>query len=149
MVVDLQENFTEEQRESLYQKIQAMTVAAKLRLALVANREARNFLVHDANKMISLAVLRNRRVTETEIWQYAQRRELSEDVIAAIARDPKWKKNYGIRLALVNNPKTPMSMAVSILPHLQDRDLKSVSRDKGVSSLLSRKAREVLRTRSK
>ncbi len=89
MIQDSEEDCTEDQRQSLYQKILEMSVADKFRLAIHANREVRTLLIHDPKRMISLAVLKNRRINETEILRYAQRKDLSEDVVSAIAKDQK------------------------------------------------------------
>lgn len=147
MIQDSQENYTDEQRSNLYQKIQELNASEKFRLAIFANREVRNLLIHDPKKMVSLAVLKNGRVNESEALHYAQRKDLSEDVILAIAKDQKWKKSYPIKFAVISNPKTPLSVAMSLLAHLQERDLKSLSHDKDVSSVLRRKAHEILQKR--
>jgi hypothetical protein len=149
MIQDSEENCTEEERRSLYQKILAMSTPDKFRLAIHANREVRNLLIHDPKRMISLAVLKNRRINDKEILQYAQRKDLSDDVISAIGKDPKWKKSYPMKLALVTNPKTPLPLSINLLPHLQERDLKSLSRDKDVAPALRRKAQELVHQRNK
>jgi hypothetical protein len=148
MIQDSEDNCTEEQRQSLYQKITAMSTPDKFRLAIHANREVRNLLIHDPKKMIALAVLKNRRIDEKEILRYAQKKELSEDVVTAIAKDPKWKKSYPMKLALVNNPKTPLSLSINLLSHLQERDLKSLSRGKDVPPAVKQKAHEILHQRN-
>lgn len=148
MIQDSQDNSTEEKRQSLYQKILEMSTPDKFRLAIHANREVRNLLIHDPKRIISLAVLKNRRINEKEILQYALRKDLSEDVVSAIAKDPKWKKSYPMKLALVTNPKTPLSLSLNLLPTLQERDLKSLSRDKDVAPPLRQKAQEFLRQRN-
>jgi hypothetical protein len=147
MIQDSQENYTDEQRSNLYQKIQELNASEKFRLAIFANREVRNLLIHDPKKMVSLAVLRNGRVDESEALHYAQRKDLSEDVILAIAKEQKWKKSYPIKFAVISNPKTPLSVAMSLLSHLHERDLKSLSHDKDVSSIVRRKAQEILHKR--
>jgi hypothetical protein len=144
LINESQEVYTDAQRANLFQKIQGMNASEKLRLAIFANREVRNLLIHDPKKVVSLAVLRNGKVNENEALHYAQRKDLSEDVILTIAKDQKWKKNYPIKLAVVSNPKTPLSVSISLLAHLQDRDLKLLSRANDVSSVLRRKAQEIL-----
>jgi epoxyqueuosine reductase QueG len=99
--------------------------------------------------MISLAVLKNPKLTENEVLNYAQQRNLVEDVPLAIAKDTRWMRNYQIKLAIVSNPKTPLSVAINFLPHLRDNDLKILSRDKNVSSILSRAAHNTLLKRKK
>jgi hypothetical protein len=144
LINDFQGNYTDEQQQNLYHKILKMGIPEKLRLAILGNREARNLLIRDPNKMIALAVLKNAKLNENEVLKYAQRRDLSQDIILAIAQDQKWKKNYSIKIALASNPKTPLSVGITFLPHLNEKDLKLLSRDKNVSSVLNRRAHEIL-----
>jgi len=148
LIHDFQENYTDTQRENLFQKIQQMSPREKVRLAIFGNREVRSLLIHDPNKLISLNVLKNAKLNESEILHYAQKRDLSEDIILAIARDQRWRKSYSIKCAVASNPKTPLSVVFHLLPQLHERDLKSLSRDKGVSSVLKRKAQEILHKRN-
>ena len=148
LIQDSQQYYTDEQRQNLYQKILAMSAPEKFRLAILANREVRGLLIHDPKRAISMAVLRNQRLNESEVLQYAQRKDLSEEVISSIARDQKWKKNYPIKMAVATNPKTPIPVAINLLPHLQERDLKAIYRDKNVSSVLRRRAHEFLQSRN-
>jgi hypothetical protein len=144
LIQDFQEDYTEEQRQNLYEKILEMGIPEKLHLAIFANRETRKLLIRDPNKMIALNVLKNAKVNENEVLQYAKRRDLSQDIILAIAQDQKWKKNYLIKLALVSNPKTPLLVALYFLSHLHEKDLKSLSRDQNVSSVLRWHAQQIL-----
>ena len=148
LVHDFQENYTDAQREMLYQKILKMNYPDKLRLAIFGNREARNLLIRNPVKMISLAVLRNPKITENEVLKCAQQKNLSEDVILAITKHPKWIKTYQVKLAVVSNPKTPLSVAINFLSHLHEKDLKALSRDKNISSVLSRAAYQTLLKRN-
>jgi hypothetical protein len=144
LIYDFQEDYSDEQRQDLYHKILDMGIPERQRLAILANREARNLLIRDPNKLISLNVLKNAKVNESEVLQYAQRRDLAQDIILGIAQDQKWRKNYPIKFALVSNPKTPLSVSITFVSHLHERDLKLLSRDKNVSSVLRRRAEEIL-----
>jgi hypothetical protein len=139
---EFQENYTEEQRQNLYQKILNMSSAQKVQLAIMGNREARNLLIHDPSKMISLAVLRNPKINENEIIKIAQQKNISEDVILAIAKHQKWIRQYEVKLAVVGHPKTPLSVAISFLSHLHEKDLKSLTRDRNISPMLRRMAQQ-------
>jgi hypothetical protein len=143
MVDDSQETYTDEQRQSLHEKINGMSAPEKLRLAIFANREVRSMLIHDPKKIISLAVLKNARMNESEVLQYAQRKDLSEEVISTIAKEQKWRRHYPIKFAVVANPKTPIPAALNLLPQLHERDLKALSRDKNVAPILRRRAHEL------
>jgi hypothetical protein len=133
-----------ERQQELAPLLSKMNLPQKIRLALVGNQEARNMLIRDPNKVIPLAVLRNPKVSETEVISYAQLRTLADDVFTAIAKHKTWIKNYHIKLTLVSNPKAPLSLAIKLLDHLHDRDLQILSRSKGVSSVLARSAARLL-----
>jgi hypothetical protein len=146
---ELQETYTDEQRQNLRETILDMSIPERFRLAIFANREARSLLIRDPSKMIAMNVLRNIKITEGEVVGYAQRKDLSRDVIVAIGQDPKWKKSYPIRFAIICNPKTPLSVAINSLPHLHEKDLVSLWREKNVSSVLRRRAQEILLKKNK
>ena len=145
MVNDSPGTITDEIYQSLYQKVLKLNTQQKVHLALLlANQATRKMLIQSPNKMISLAVLKNPKLTESEVLRYAQQKNLVEDVFLAIAKDPRWMRNYRIKQAIVSNPKTPLSVAINFLSHLHDNDLKSLSRDKNISSILSRAAHQGL-----
>jgi hypothetical protein len=141
---DPPETVSEEKWENIYEKLMGLNTQQKIRLAHVANLPIRMLLIQSPIKVISLAVLKNPKLTESEVFRYSQQKNLVEDILLGIARDPKWIKNYPIKLAIVSNPKTPLSVSVSFLSHLHDNDLKALSRDKNVSTVLSRAAHQML-----
>jgi len=83
-------------------------------------------------------------VTENEALLYAQLRNIPEDALVAISKNKTWIKNYPIKLALVSNPKTPLSLAIKLLDHLHDRDLQVISKSKSISHVLARSAARLL-----
>jgi hypothetical protein len=143
MVEESRDHITEEQRQNLRQKINALTTPEKFRLAIFANREVRSLLIHDPKRVIALAVLKNRRINESEVLQYAQRKDLADEVIAAIAKDHRWLRHYPLKFALASNPKSPVPAVLNLLPQLHERDLKTLSRDKNVAAVLRRKAHDL------
>jgi hypothetical protein len=144
LLLDPPKEIPPQERENLAQSLMKMTAPQKIRLALVGNLEARNLLIHDANKVIPLAVMRNPRLSEDEVMLYAQLRSIPEDVFWAISKHKTWIKNYHVKLALVSNPKSPLSLAIKLLDHLHDRDLQNISRSKNVSYVLARSAARLL-----
>jgi hypothetical protein len=149
LIVERDEEYTTAQRENLYQMIIGMSVPQKIRLAMLGNREARKMLAHDRNQMIPKAVLRSPKLTDNEILTFAQERSTPEDIILAICKNRTWLKKYQIKLALVSNPKTPLSIAVQFLDHLHDKDLQALSRDKNISSALAQIAWQVFNKRKR
>lgn len=106
------------------QKVQSLPVSKKIELAKTANREVRAILLRDDNKQVQRAVLDSPRITESEVITVAESRNLGDDVLSKIATNLEWLKRYQVRLALINNPKTPLFIAVKLVPTLRDGDLK-------------------------
>ncbi len=148
-VDDLPGTVSEEKWQNIYGKLNGLNTQQKIRLAQLANLPVRMLLIQNPIKLISLAVLKNPKLTESEVFRYSQQKNLVDDVLVAIAKDPKWIRNYPIKLALVSNPKTPLSISVNFLSHLHDNDLRDLSRDKNLSSVLRRAAQQVLLKRKK
>lgn len=128
----MENNESDASTRSLYQKIQNMSVSEKLDLARKATKEARSILLRDSNKLVQLAVVNSPKITESEILAIASNRQVTEDVLKEIGMNREWLRNYQIRLALVNNPKTPLSIAMAQISYLNQRDLSLLSKSKGV-----------------
>jgi hypothetical protein len=149
LIVETQTHLNDEQRQNLHQQIIHMTIPQKIRLAMLGNREARNILIQDRNKVISMAVLRSPKLSENDALSYAQQRNLPQDVFAVLGKSKRWTKYYPVKLALVNNPKTPLHLSMRFMEYLAERDLKALSRNKNVSSVLNHSARNILQKRGK
>ena len=135
----------EEEEEAT--SIGAMSMSAKLRLASVGNAFARAVLIRDSNRVIQMAVIRSPAIKDNEVERFAGNRGLSEDVIRYIASQRHFLRLYGVKLGLVNNPKCPLQASMGILPHLTPRDLKAISRSKGVPSALAKAAQGLIAKR--
>jgi hypothetical protein len=129
---------------NLRTQIGAMRVGERLKLALKGNRDARSILIHDANRMVQRFVLHNPRISEEEVIALAKNRSVDRELIEIIAKRKDWATNYQIRLALVTNPKTPMSVAVRFVPTLFQRDLRQLAKSKNVPSAVSGIARRLV-----
>ncbi len=129
--------------------ISDMTVPMKIRLAMVGNSFIRSQLIRDSLKMVAMAVIKAPRVTEAEVAKYAASNSLHDDVIKYIAKQREWTRNYTIRSALVQNPKTPIAISIRFLMHLRERDLRGISKSKNVPSAVSTAARQLLEKRTK
>jgi hypothetical protein len=118
---------------NVVQQIQLMTPAQKIKLALAGGKDARGILVKSSNKMISMAVLENPRLTDGEVEFFAKSQNLGEDIMRKIATNSEWSKRYSVAQALVFNPKTPPGLAVGFVNRMRDPDLAMLERNKNVS----------------
>ena len=134
----------EEANRSLQARIGSMSVAQKIRLALVGDATARKLLIRDPKKMVSSAVLKSPRLTEGEIKKFATNKSLGDDIIKEIARNKTWTREYAIRKALVMNPKTPLSISMTLLRTLSVKDIAVVSKSREVTGAVARLAKNHL-----
>lgn len=123
-------------KASIEKRIAAMSVGKKLKLAFLGNKTVRGILIRDRNKMVSVAVVKGGRCTDAEVLTYAGNRNLPSEVLREIAANKEWMRKYPLKVALVNNPKCPQPIAVSLVSQLQTKDLASVARNRNVSSVV-------------
>ena len=134
--------------EEKKQKISDLTPAGKIRLATLGNAFARAVLIRDTNRQVAMAAIRSPAVTDMEVLRYATNRGLDDEIVRYIANQRHWVRLYGVKVALVNNPKCPLPVSMRFLPHLNVRDLKALSRSKGIPSALSTAAKQMLQQRN-
>lgn len=143
------EDLPEEKKMNLYKYIQLINVGAKVKLALKGNKEARSILIKDSNKTVAAAVLKSPRITENEIIHYSNLKNVADDVIRLIARNPTWTKNYQIKLNLINHPKAPLQTVMAFVKFLNLRDLQGVTKSRTVPGPVRKFAKQLLQQKRK
>lgn len=133
---------------SAYRKILTLNTAQKAILAMKGGREERLILVRDTNKVVSLAVLKNGRITEQEIESIANMRNVSDEILRQIGVNREWAKNYTVMSALVRNPRTPPSISTNFVSRLNSKDLKVLAGDKGVPEIIRKMAKRTFDLRT-
>ncbi|HTJ42990.1 MAG TPA: hypothetical protein VL463_12890 [Kofleriaceae bacterium] len=128
--------------------ISKMSPSQKIRLATLGNAFARAVLIRDPMKMVAVAAIKSPGVTEIEAARYAGNAGLADDVIRHIAARREWTKLYGVKIALIMNPKTPMTESMRLMPFLRDKDLRNVARSRGVPSAVVAQARKLISQRT-
>ena len=135
-------------RVSVLNHILRMGMKDRVKLAMKGDREARNILIRDPNRIVSQAVIQNPRITEQEMEKIAAMRSLSEDILRQIANDRQWSRSYMIVHNLARNPRTPIANVLTILSRLQLRDLAALSKNKNVSDAVRRQALRLSQART-
>ncbi|MBI3754612.1 MAG: hypothetical protein HY265_00410 [Deltaproteobacteria bacterium] len=143
------ETVTEAEKESFYKKVQRLNVAEKIKLALLGNKEARDILLKDSNKLVSSTVLKNPRITEDEIAKVVNSRSIPDDILRQVATNKEWLKKYNIKLGLVNNPKTPLTIALRLMGQLNEKDVQHLAKSKNVSGALASAAKKAVMQKEK
>lgn len=136
------------ERISMLNRIIKMGVKDRVKLGMKGDREARNILIRDPNKLVSSAVINNPRITEQEVERISQMKSVSEDILRQIAMNRQWGRVYNIQLNLAKNPRTPIGNSMSIMNRLQLRDLLGLQKDRNVPEAVRRHALRLVNART-
>lgn len=135
----------EDTRISIEHQIRDMAVGKKIKLAYKGNKEVRKLLIRDSNKIVASAVVRSGRLTDGEVASFAGNKNLDREVIRELANNGEYVRKYPVKVALANNPKTPVSMAVSLVKGLQKKDLFALTKNRNVPSVVGQAATRLYR----
>ena len=138
----------DEKRLSVLQKIARMSTAERVKAAFSGNREERTILIRDGAKIVQSAVLASPMLTEPEVELFAGAKNLTENVLREIARSRRYLKNYHVVRNLVNNPKCPLDIALTLVKNLLVYDLKSLRFNKGVPDVIRQVAGQLYREKT-
>ncbi|TMA24283.1 MAG: hypothetical protein E6J88_11220 [Deltaproteobacteria bacterium] len=119
------------QQNSARQLLAQLSPSQKMSLALKAGRAERHHLLRDNNKVLHAYVLRNPHLGLDEVQAAAKLNSLSPEALKAIGDHPEWGQNSVICAALVRNPKTPMAIALRLLPRVPLNDLRAIAKGAG------------------
>ena len=101
------------------------------------------------NKLISGSVIKNPRISDAEILNILKVGVQNDEIIRLICANKEWTKNYLIRKALINCPKTPLPNALRYLGTLTEKDLSGIAKSKNISSVLASSAKRLILAKQK
>jgi hypothetical protein len=112
-------------------KKEALSLQEKMALAMSCDRELRFQLLRDPNKQLHTLVMKNPRIGLEEVQWAAKLTTLNPEALKLIAEHPEWGKNPNIAAALVRNPRTPVPIALKLVPRLPVSELRAIARSQG------------------
>jgi hypothetical protein len=124
------------ERLPVFQQIALMSIKDRVMLAIKGTREARLILIRDPNRIVAGAVLRNPRLTDTEVENIASIRTVPEDVLRQVGQNRAWTRSYTVIHNLVRNPRTPIAQSLGFLNRVQTRDLRALSTNKNIPDVI-------------
>lgn len=127
-------------RISMINRVMKMGVKDRVKLGMKGDREARNILIRDPNRLVASSVVNNPRLTEQEVESISAMRSIPEDILRQIATNRQWSRSYTIGHSLAKNPRTPLANVITIMSRLQLRDLAALSKNRNVSDAVRRQA---------
>ncbi len=128
----------------LYAIIGQLTVTQKIRRAMLGTAAERLLLVRDSNRLVATAAVKSPLMRENEAAMISASRAVSVDVLRSIAQNREFVRAYMVKMNLVANPRTPLTFASRLLPHLRDNDVRLLAKSKNVSGAISLAARQQL-----
>ena len=119
------------------------TYPERMRTAASGDREQRMNLLRDPNKQLHAMVLKNPRIGLEEVLFAARLGTLAPEALKLIAEHAEWGQNPSVAVALVRNPKTPIPVALKLLPRLPAAELKAIAKSQGRAQLVQAARRQV------
>lgn len=123
-------------RMPVFFQVAMMSVKERVMLAIKGTREARMILIRDPNRIIATAVLRNPRVSDTEVESIASMKSVPEEVLRQIGQNRAWTRAYPVIHNLVRNPRTPIATSLNFINRIQSRDMRALSVNKNIPDVI-------------
>ncbi|UCF30574.1 MAG: hypothetical protein JSV26_11060 [bacterium] len=133
-----------DEKLSLAQEIQQLTVGEKIKMALKGDKEARTILLKDTNRQIYMSVLENPGLKESEVEMLTRNTSTNADILRAIGKNREWTSNKNIVKNLVLNSKTPVEVSMRFLPRMSLKDLEFIDKSRNLPSAVRLSARRLI-----
>jgi len=105
-------------------------------------------LTYDLDPLVMNDLLKNPRLTESQVVKIAARRPNKPEILEEIFDSSKWIARYQVKLAIARNPYTPPRIALGLLTFLTDQDLMDIAQDQTLHEDVKRRARVMLKAKS-
>jgi hypothetical protein len=132
-----------EETLTTYQRIMRMSHPEKIRVALLGNKEERTLLIRDPSRQIASLVIKNPKLTDSEMDNFASMRNLDSEILRGMASSRTFIKRYNVVITLVKNPKVPSASALNLLKLLRDMDLRNIEHDRNIPEVIRRQAKKI------
>jgi hypothetical protein len=70
---------------------------------------------------------------------------VSDEILRTIGNHREWTKRYTVLNNLVRNPRTPIGIALSMVPRLSPRDIKGIAVDRNVPEPVRKQAQKFVK----
>jgi hypothetical protein len=101
-------------------------------------------MLADPHPDVIRLVLSNPRITEDDVVRLAARRPVYPDVIVEIARSPSWTQRPRVRMAILQNPGSPLEVTVPMVRLLIRPELRDLLAATDVPAAVRVAARELI-----
>ena len=115
--------------------------------AAAASEEEIARYLHDPSPRVMRALLENRRLTEEDVLIIVKRKNLPSDILVMVFKDKRWAESYRVRLALARNPRSPLSVSLTIARYLRFFDLEEITRSHFIPLVFRHKVEMIINER--
>ena len=122
----------------------AAAMLAKIQRARNGDREARFAVLRDPTRNLHAHVLHNPGIALDEIAAIARMTSVSVDMLTQIAQRREWGHRPEIAIALIRNPTVPIPVAVVLIDHVGEGELRQLAKDTRTREPIARAARKKL-----
>jgi hypothetical protein len=110
--------------EQIVARLPQMPLGQKITLARRGPSRVAGALVADGHPQVMPIALENPYLTEAQVLKALAREKVPVAVVQALASHRKWSQSYNVRLAIVRNSSTPISIVLGFLPLMTVNDLR-------------------------
>lgn len=139
---DAEHGMGPEPTESAEPRPRVGETAEKIHQALRGNRDERAAILREGNPSLQLQVLRNPGLQPDEVAAIAKMRTVTPELLKQITDRREWAQRPEVAIGLVRNPKTPIPLAIRMLDHVSQQDLRQLAKDANTRTAIQQAARK-------
>lgn len=113
--------------EQIAARLPQLPLGQKITLARRGPSRVAGALVAEGHPQVMPIALENPYLTEAQVLKALAREKVAVAMVQAIANHRKWSQNYNVRLAIVRNASTPISIVLGFLPQMTVNDLRALA----------------------
>jgi hypothetical protein len=128
----------------LAERLSSLALGERVAVARLAGPGVITRLRNDRSPRVIAALLENPRLTEGALMPMISSDQADPAVLEAVAGNRTWGLRYNVRATLARNPRTPVAVALGILPALKKSDLATVVADRRIARPVRQRAELLL-----
>ncbi len=125
---------------ALLTRLPRLAVGEKIAIARRGGAGVIAALRSDPTPRVIAALLENPRLTEGLLGPALASDRALPALLAAVAANPRWGARHDLRLLICRNPRTPVAVALPLLPALRKDELRGLAGDSRLATPLRRRA---------
>ena len=140
----LKEVSEEEKERAAAKEDRETTLGERRSLARRPDPSVLDRLLSDPDPMVIRNALSNPRIVEPQVVRLASKRPIASDILTEVFQHARWGLRPQVQLALVQNPYTPLEIALGLLPLMSRTDVLRLQREPSIHPLLRGWARDLV-----